>query len=94
MNVYTPTGKKMESWPQWVARLQTENKRLRHKVMQLTVEKQNTKEMEKLNPREPGSQLSICCHASLKKQLVAQAEIEGISVSELARKLIAKGLRE
>ena len=29
MNVYTPTGKKVESWPQWVGRLSEENLHLK-----------------------------------------------------------------
>ena len=29
MNLYTPTGKKLENWPQWVDRLTKENQELR-----------------------------------------------------------------
>ena len=29
MNLYTPTGKKLENWPQWVERLTRENQELR-----------------------------------------------------------------
>ena len=29
MNVYEPTGKKVESWPQWVTRLSEENLELK-----------------------------------------------------------------
>ena len=28
MNIYEPTGKKIESWPQWVGRLVKENEKL------------------------------------------------------------------
>jgi len=35
MNLYEPTGKKMESWPQWVGRLSEENLELKKKVEQL-----------------------------------------------------------
>ena len=39
MNVYEPTGKKVESWPQWVTRLSEENLELKERVEQL--EKEN-----------------------------------------------------
>jgi hypothetical protein len=42
MNVYAPTGKKLESWPQWVKRLSNENIVLRRRVAEL--EKQLTEE--------------------------------------------------
>ncbi len=29
MNLYSPTGKKLESWPQWVGRLSEENQELK-----------------------------------------------------------------
>jgi predicted RNase H-like nuclease (RuvC/YqgF family) len=35
MNVYEPTGKKIENWPQWVGRLSEENLELKKKVEQL-----------------------------------------------------------
>ena len=35
MNLYSPTGKKLESWPQWVTRLINENNKLREKIAQL-----------------------------------------------------------
>mgnify|MGYP002626280493 FL=1 len=39
MNIYKSTGKKIESWPQWVGRLSEENLELKKKVEQL--EKEN-----------------------------------------------------
>ena len=39
MNVYKPTGKKLENWPQWVDRLSEENLELKKRVEQL--EKEN-----------------------------------------------------
>ena len=39
MNVYKPTGEKMESWPQWVGRLSEDNLELKKRVEQL--EKEN-----------------------------------------------------
>ena len=42
MNVYKPTGEKMESWPQWVQRLSNENIVLKRRVAEL--EKQLTEE--------------------------------------------------
>ena len=35
MNVYKPTGEKVESWPQWVQRLSNENIVLRRRVAEL-----------------------------------------------------------
>jgi len=35
MNVYKPTGEKMESWPQWVGRLSEDNLELKKKVEKL-----------------------------------------------------------
>jgi len=35
MNVYKPTGEKVESWPQWVQRLNNENIVLRRRVAEL-----------------------------------------------------------
>ena len=35
MNVYTPTGKKLESWPQWVTRLLKVNQELREEIAEL-----------------------------------------------------------
>jgi len=35
MNVYAPTGEKLESWPQWVKRLSNENSVLRRRVAEL-----------------------------------------------------------
>ena len=38
MNLYKATGKKIEGWPQWVARLVEENTKLRRKVRELEKE--------------------------------------------------------
>jgi regulator of replication initiation timing len=35
MNLYKPTGEKLESWPQWVARLIKENQELREEIAEL-----------------------------------------------------------
>ena len=35
MNIYKATGRKVESWPQWVKRLTDENQVLRRKLAQL-----------------------------------------------------------
>lgn len=35
MNLYAPTGKKLESWPQWVERLCRENIVLKRRVAEL-----------------------------------------------------------
>lgn len=35
MNVYEPTGKKIESWPQWVGRLTEENEQLKKTLQKL-----------------------------------------------------------
>ena len=35
MNVYKPTGEKMENWPQWVTRLSNENIVLKRRVAEL-----------------------------------------------------------
>ena len=35
MNLYKPTGKKLENWPQWVGRLSEENLELKKRVDQL-----------------------------------------------------------
>ena len=35
MNVYKPTGEKMENWPQWVPRLSNENIVLKRRVAEL-----------------------------------------------------------
>jgi cell division protein FtsB len=39
MNVYKPTGEKVENWPQWVQRLSNENIVLKRRIAEL--EKQN-----------------------------------------------------
>ena len=44
MNIYEPTGKKMESWPQWV-RLSNENIILKRRIAEL--EKQLMEEQAK-----------------------------------------------
>ena len=38
MNVYKPTGEKMESWPQWVSRLIKVNQELREEIADLKAE--------------------------------------------------------
>ena len=38
MNIYRPTGKKVESWPQWVKRLEDENKKLNDQNNELRAE--------------------------------------------------------
>jgi predicted RNase H-like nuclease (RuvC/YqgF family) len=38
MNVYSPTGKKIENWPQWVQRLVDENKKLYDRINELRAE--------------------------------------------------------
>ena len=35
MNVYAPTGEKLENWPQWVERLSNDNIVLRRRVAEL-----------------------------------------------------------
>ena len=35
MNLYTPTGKKLENWPQWVERLSNDNIVLKRRVAEL-----------------------------------------------------------
>tara|TARA_R110000744_G_scaffold316978_1_gene423673 strand:+ start:623 stop:832 length:210 start_codon:yes stop_codon:yes gene_type:complete len=45
MNLYRPTGEKIESWPLWVRRLTDENLLLRRRVIDL--EKQLTEEQAK-----------------------------------------------
>jgi predicted RNase H-like nuclease (RuvC/YqgF family) len=35
MNIYKSTGKKIESWPQWVGRLTEENKELKKTLQNL-----------------------------------------------------------
>jgi len=35
MNLYKPTGKRLESWPQWVARLIKVNQELREEIEEL-----------------------------------------------------------
>jgi hypothetical protein len=35
MNIYKSTGKKIESWPQWVGRLTEENKELKKRCCDL-----------------------------------------------------------
>ena len=40
MNVYEPTGKKLENWPHWVTRLSTENIVWKRRVAEL--EKENS----------------------------------------------------
>ena len=35
MNIYKPTGKRLESWPQWVARLIKVNQELREEIAEL-----------------------------------------------------------
>ena len=35
MNIYTPTGKRAETWPQWVTRLIKENNKLREEIAEL-----------------------------------------------------------
>lgn len=43
MNLYEPTGKKMESWPQMVGRLQEEKKELQEKIDKLEAENRQLK---------------------------------------------------
>ncbi len=43
MNVYAPTGKKLENWPQWVERLTEENLELKEKVERLERENRELK---------------------------------------------------
>jgi regulator of replication initiation timing len=43
MNIYTPTGKKVESWPQWVGRLSEENLHLKRENEKF---KQQIKDLE------------------------------------------------
>ena len=43
MNVYKPTGEKMESWPQWVGRLSEDNLELKKKLEKLDKENQELK---------------------------------------------------
>ena len=45
MNLYSPTGDKLENWPLLVNRLSEENQELRRKVMEL--EKQLMEEISK-----------------------------------------------
>lgn len=35
MNVYKPTGERLENWPQWVARLIKVNQELREEIAEL-----------------------------------------------------------
>ena len=35
MNIYKPTGEKVESWPQWVTRLIKVNQELREEIAEL-----------------------------------------------------------
>ena len=44
MNLYAPTGKKLENWPQWVERLTKENQELRVDSLKL---KQRCRELFK-----------------------------------------------
>ena len=46
MNLYRPTGEKIESWPQWVKRLTDENQDLRRKLAQL--EKHNEEQAKEV----------------------------------------------
>ena len=43
MNVYKPTGEKMENWPQWVTRLSNENIVLKRRVAELEKENRELK---------------------------------------------------
>jgi predicted RNase H-like nuclease (RuvC/YqgF family) len=43
MNMYEPTGKKIEGWPQWVGRLSEENLELKKRVEQLEKENRELK---------------------------------------------------
>ena len=43
MNVYKPTGEKMENWPQWVTRLSNENIVLNRRVAELEKENRELK---------------------------------------------------
>lgn len=45
MNLYAPTGEKLENWPQWVRRLSDENIVLKRRIIEL--EKQLMEEMSK-----------------------------------------------
>jgi len=45
MNLYSPTGKKLENWPMWVRRLTDENIILKRRVIDL--EKQLIEEQAK-----------------------------------------------
>jgi cell division protein FtsB len=38
MNIYKPTGKTLESWPQWVSRLIKVNQELREEIADLKAE--------------------------------------------------------
>ena len=35
MNIYKPTGEKVENWPQWVKRVTNENVELKRRVAEL-----------------------------------------------------------
>ena len=45
MNLYSPTGEKLENWPQWVKRLNNENIVIKRRIIEL--EKQLMEEMSK-----------------------------------------------
>tara|TARA_R110002110_G_scaffold415026_1_gene647533 strand:+ start:348 stop:557 length:210 start_codon:yes stop_codon:yes gene_type:complete len=52
MNIYAPTGKKLESWPLWVRRLTDEGMVLKSRVMELEKEnKELSKEVTDLKVR-------------------------------------------
>ena len=52
MNIYKPTGEKVENWPQWVKRVTEQNVELRRRVAEL--EEKNTElttEVQQLKKR-------------------------------------------
>ena len=52
MNVYAPTGEKLESWPLWVRRLTDEGMVLKSRVMELEKEnKELSKEVTEVKDR-------------------------------------------
>ena len=52
MNIYEPTGKKIENWPQMVGRLSEENLELKRKIraIPLSVQKLPRCDLKKLGP--------------------------------------------
>ena len=52
MNIYKPTGEKVENWPQWVKRVTNENVELKRRIAEL--EEKNTElttEVQQLKKR-------------------------------------------